>query len=120
MEDEDEISGYMNQKVAFTALTVASPDAVYGESEETGAEGDETPAFWYGWDGSGQEGDDLYFFAKKDGELYEFAVESSLCDKDSDVYKAVQELKPGDQIDLEGFLYWYEGMLPHITKVVSY
>ena len=120
MEDEDEISRYMNQKVAFTDLTVAAPDAKSGEDEETEAEADDAPAFLYGWDGSGQEGDDLYFFAKKDGELYEFAVESSLCDKDSDVYKAVQELKPGDQIDLEGFLYWYEGMLPHITKVVSY
>ena len=120
MEDEDEISRYMNQKVAFTDLTVAAPDAKSGEDEETEAEADEAPAFLYGWDGSGQEGDDLYFFAEKDGKKYEFVVESSLCDKDSDVYKAVQELKPGDQIDLEGFLYWYEGMLPHITKVVSY
>ena len=117
MEDEDEISRYMNQKVAFTDLTVAAPDAKSGEDEETEAEADDAPAFLYGWDGSGQEGDDLYFFAEKDGKKYEFVVESSLCDKDSDVYKAVKELKVGDQIDLEGFLYWYEGMQPHITSV---
>ena len=117
MEDEDEISKYMNQKVAFTDLTVAAPDAKSGEDEETEAEADDAPAFLYGWDGSGQEGDDLYFFAEKDGKKYGFVVESSLCDKDSDVYKAVKELKVGDQIDLEGFLYWYEGMQPHITSV---
>jgi hypothetical protein len=44
-------------------------------------------------------------------------VESYLCDKDSDVYKAVEELQVGDVVDLEGFLYWYEGPNPHITSV---
>ena len=36
---------------------------------------------------------------------------------DSDVYTAVRELKVGDVVDLEGFLYWYEGANPHITSV---
>ena len=71
----------------------------------------------YGWDGSGSEGDDLYFNAAKDGKVYTFVVESYLCGPDSDVYKAVKELKAGDTIDMEGFLYWYEGMQPHITSV---
>ena len=48
---------------------------------------------------------------------YTFTVESYLCDKDSDVYKAVQNLKVGDVVDMEGFLYWYEGVNPHITSV---
>ena len=26
-------------------------------------------------------------------------------------------LKVGDTVDLEGFLYWYEGVNPHITSV---
>ena len=52
-----------------------------------------------------------------DGNTYTFTVESYLCDKDSDVYKAVQNLKVGDVVDMEGFLYWYEGVNPHITSV---
>jgi hypothetical protein len=74
-------------------------------------------AFLYNWDGSGSEGDDLYFSASKDGKVYTFVVESYLCGPDTDVYKAVKELKAGDTIDMEGFLYWYEGMQPHITSV---
>ena len=26
-------------------------------------------------------------------------------------------LKKGDVVDMEGFLYWYEGVNPHITAV---
>jgi hypothetical protein len=33
------------------------------------------------------------------------------------VYKAVKGLRVGDKIDLEGFLYWYNGANPHITSV---
>ena len=32
-------------------------------------------------------------------------------------HQAVRELKVGDTVDLEGFLYWYEGAQPHITSV---
>ena len=32
--------------------------------------------------------------------------------------KNLIELKIGDKIDMEGFLYWYEGANPHITSVV--
>ena len=34
-----------------------------------------------------------------------------------DVYEAVKALNVGDTVDLEGFLYWYEGANPHITSV---
>ena len=44
-------------------------------------------------------------------------MESYLCDASSDVYKAVQGLTIGAAVNLEGFLYWYEGANPHITKV---
>ena len=41
-------------------------------------------------------------------------MESYLCGADTDVYKAVKNLKVGDTVDLEGFLYWYEGVQsPH-------
>lgn len=96
-----------NQLVSFTGMKVeASKDA----------EGKEV-AFLYKWDGSGAEGDDLYFNVSANGKTYSFTVESYLCDKDSEVYKAVKELKVGDTVDMEGFLYWYEGVNPHITKV---
>ena len=71
----------------------------------------------YKWDGSGQDGDDLYFNVSKDGKTYSFTVESYLCDKSTEVYQAVKNLKAGDVVDMEGFLYWYEGVNPHITSV---
>ena len=105
----DELIDDINSKVAFKNLTVAGiedPD-----------NGDELVAYLYNWDGSGTEGDDLYFAVENDEGTYLFTVESDLCDKDSDVYKAVENLKVGDVIDVEGFLYWYEGPQPHITSV---
>jgi hypothetical protein len=73
--------------------------------------------FTYGADGSGAQGDDLYFKVSDGTDVHTFTVESYLCDKDTDVYKAVESLNVGDTVDLEGFLYWYEGANPHITSV---
>lgn len=101
---------YQNQKVAFTGMTIAPSKDPEGKEV----------AFLYNYDGSGSAGEnaDLYFNvedAKKN--VYSFTVESYLTDESSDVYKAVTQLKVGDSVDLEGFLYWYEGANPHITKV---
>lgn len=101
---KEELADDMNKLVSFTGLTVEAAN-------------DKGDAFMYNWDGSGSEGNDLYFNASINGETYTFTVESYLCDKDSDVYKAVKELKVGDVIDMEGFLYWYNGANPHITSV---
>ena len=103
----DELIDHQNQLVSFKGMTVEA---------KTDEEGNEH-AFFYNWDNSGQEGDDLYFDASINGETYSFTIESYLCDSESDVYKAVKELKVGDVIDMEGFLYWYEGANPHITAV---
>lgn len=65
----------------------------------------------------GQPGDDIYVTLTKDGAEYSFCVEVYLTGTDTDVYKAVEALKEGDVIDVEGFLYWYDGINPHITKV---
>lgn len=100
----DDLASYMNQFVSFNGMTV----------EAAGEAGD---AFLYNWDGSGSQGDDLYFNVSKDGQTYSFTVESYLCGADTDVYKAVEALNVGDTVDLEGFLYWYEGPNPHITSV---
>ena len=104
----DELIDYQNEFVSFKGLTVEAA----GEDDN----GNDV-AFLYNWDGSGEDGDDLYFNVSIDGETYTFTVESYLCDKTTDVYAAVKELKIGDKIDAEGFLYWYEGVNPHITAV---
>ena len=102
----DELINHMNEFVAFKGLTVA-PSKIEGDDKEY--------AFLYGWDGSGSRednggvGSDLYFNVELNGNVYNFCVESYLCGADTDVYKAVEGLKVGDVIDLEGFLYWYNG-----------
>jgi len=103
----DELVQHQNKFVSFKGMTIeASKDA----------DGNEV-AFLYNWDGSGQEGDDLYFNASVDGKTYNFTIEKYLCGADTEVYKAVKNLKIGDTVDMEGFLYWYEGVNPHITAV---
>lgn len=98
-----------NQKVSFTGLTV---------EPSIDPEGNEV-AFLYSSDGSGtrEDNNDLYFNVSYNGETYTFVVESYLCNNESEVYKAVENLNIGDVIDCEGFLYWYEGVNPHITSV---
>lgn len=100
----DELISHQNELVSFTGMTVEAAD-------DSGA------AFLYNWDGSGTEGDDLYFNASYNGETYTFTIESYLCDSSSEVYSAVKNLEVGQTIDMEGFLYWYEGVNPHITSV---
>ena len=107
----DELIDHQNEKVAFKGMTVEA---------STDADGNEA-AFLYNWDGSGEEGSDsdLYFNVSVNGNTYTFCVEYYLCGPDSQAYQAVQNLKVGDVIDLEGFLYWYEGVQPHITAVTA-
>ncbi|MBR6615839.1 MAG: hypothetical protein IKK95_07760 [Lachnospiraceae bacterium] len=105
--DKEELISHQNKFVAFKGLTVEASKAADGSDV----------AFLYNWDGSGEDGNDLYFNASVNGKTYTFTVESYLCDNTTDVYKAVKELKIGDKIDMEGFLYWYEGVNPHITAV---
>ena len=66
---------------------------------------------------NGQPGDDIYVTVSLNGQKYSFCVEVYLTGPDTDVYKAVGELKAGDQVDIEGFLYWYEGVNTHITAI---
>ena len=61
--------------------------------------------------------DDIYVTVAKDGKSYSFCVEFYLTNADTDVYKTVSELKAGDVIDVDGFLYWYQGVNTHITAV---
>jgi len=106
---KDELIDHQNQNVSFKGMTVEA---------KTDEDGNEL-AYFYNWDNSGTQGDDLYFDVSLNGETYSFTVESYLCDAESDVYKAVEALNAGDVIDMEGFLYWYEGANPHITAVTA-
>ena len=98
----DELINCQNELVAFKGMTVEAYD-------ETGA------AFAY--KNAENKTDDLYFKVSKDGTTYDFCVEFYLCGNETEVYKAVEALEVGEVIDLEGFLYWYNGANPHITSV---
>lgn len=91
---KEEIIDKQNKFVAFKGMTV---EAVTYKNDEPG--------------------DDIYVTLSKDGVSYDFCVEMYLTGPDTELYKAVQALNVGDVVDVEGFLYWYEGMNPHITSV---
>ena len=66
---------------------------------------------------NGEPGDDIYVTVTKGDADYSFCVERYLTGPETDVYKAFADLKAGDVIDVDGFLYWYEGVNTHITAV---
>ena len=103
MASEDLIDD-MNKKVAIKGATIVAANA-------------DGATFLYKWNGAGSEGDDLYFNVQIDGKTYTLVVESYLCGLGSETYEAVRGLKVGDVIDIEGFLYWYNGAQPHVYKV---
>ncbi|MBQ3934399.1 MAG: hypothetical protein II715_01160 [Clostridia bacterium] len=102
----DELAKHMNEFVTFKGVKIE-------------AKGEEGLPFFYGWDNSGkdQQDADLYFDISYNGNKYTFLVEYYLRNADTDTYKAVKDLKVGDTVDLEGFMYWYEGPQAHITGV---
>ena len=104
---KDELINHQNEYFTLKGATVVG-------------RGDDKVAFQYSWDGSGSHDDnsDLYFDVEVNGQTFSLTVESYLTGNDTDVYKAVEALNVGDVIDVEGFLYWYEGVNPHITSVV--
>ena len=104
----DELESHQNEFVSFTGMTVEAAG-----QDDSGND----VAFLYNYDGSGADGDDLYFNASYNGQTYTFTIESYLCDSSTEVYAAVKNLQIGQTINMEGFLYWYEGVNPHITSV---
>ena len=91
---KEELINKQNMLVSFKGLTVEGIS--YKDSE---------------WD------PDIYLAVNYNGASYSFCVENYLCGPDTDVYKTVAALEAGDKIDVEGFLYWYEGVNTHITAV---
>ena len=90
----EELINYQNQKVAFKGLTV---EKVEYKNEEPG--------------------DDIYVTLSNGEESYSFCVEVYLTGVDTEVYTTVGELEVGDKVDVEAFLYWYNGANPHITAI---
>ena len=88
-----EIIGHMNELAVFNGLTVES--------------------FTY----KNGEGTDIYLTLSYNGQNYEFCVESYLTSAETDVYKTVAALEQGDVVNVTSFLYWYEGMNPHIIGI---
>jgi hypothetical protein len=105
-----DLETYINTLVAFKGLTVAA---------STDANGNEV-AFLYKWDGSGSQGDDIYFNVTDGTNTYTFTINAYMVGygAGSDVYAAAEALNVGDVIDVEGFLYWYNGAQPHCTSIV--
>lgn len=91
---KDEMFDHQNELAAFKGMTVKAIEYKNGEP-----------------------GDDIYVTLTKDGADYSFCVEVYLTGTDSDVYKTVSSLKTDDVVDVEAFVYWYEGMNPHITSI---
>ena len=90
----DELIKHQNKFVSFKGLTVEGIEYKNGEP-----------------------GDDIYVTVGYNGASYSFCVERYLTGPETEVYTAVGALKAGDVVDIEGFLYWYEGVNTHITSV---
>ena len=90
----EDLIKHQNQKVAFKGLTIEAIEYKNGEP-----------------------GDDIYVTVSLNGQNYSFCVERYLTGPETEVYAAVGALNAGDVVDVEGFLYWYEGVNTHITSV---
>ena len=97
----DALINDMNKFISLKGMTVVAQN-------EDGA------AFEYQ---GGIQGKDIYFTLSNGNATISCCIESYLTGADSDVYKAVEALQVGDVVDAEGFLYWYNGANPHITKI---
>lgn len=64
-----------------------------------------------------EPGDDIYLTLTDGEDDYNFCVEVYLTGVDTEVYTTVGALEAGDKVDVEAFLYWYEGVNPHITAI---
>ena len=91
----DELINYQNMFVSFKGLTVEAVEYKNGEP-----------------------GDDVYVTVGYNGASYDFCIEIYLTGAETEVYQTVGTLAVGDVVDIEGFLYWYEGVNTHITNII--
>ncbi len=90
----DELIDHQNEKVLFKGMTVEAVEYKNGEP-----------------------GDDIYLTLSYNGASYDFCVERYLTDPSTDVYIDAGDLAAGNVVDIECFLYWYQGPNPHIIGI---
>ena len=90
----EELIAHQNEFVSFTGLTIEAIEYKNGEP-----------------------GDDIYVTVGYNGASYDFCVERYLTGPETEVYATVGTLNVGDVVNVEGFLYWYEGVNTHITAI---
>jgi len=90
----DDLVAHQNQMVKFTDMTVVS--VAYKNDEP---------------------GDDIYVTLSKNDANYDFCVEYYLNGSDEAFYNQFASLEAGQVVDVEGFLYWYNGANTHITSI---
>ena len=90
----DELINHQNELVAFNGMTIEAIEYKNGEP-----------------------GDDIYVTVGYNGASYSFCVERYLTGPETEVYTTVGTLNVGDVVNVEGFLYWYEGVNTHITAI---
>ncbi|MDO5109279.1 MAG: hypothetical protein Q4D59_05025 [Erysipelotrichaceae bacterium] len=115
----DKLIDSINQKVVFKGLKIEPAEFTEGGGvyEVYKNEAGEDQGYMYKYNGTGAQGDDVYFTVSKDGVNFTFLVRSYLTDSSTDVYKAAEAFEIGKTYDLEGFLYWYNGANPYITNI---
>ena len=92
----EELINFQNQKAIFNGLTVEKIEYKNGEP-----------------------GDDIYLTFGYNGASYDFCVERYLTDPNTEVYQTVATLNVGDVVNVEGFVYWYNGVNTHITNITK-
>ena len=107
--DEKALQARMNLKISMKDLVVSES---YDKENRVSAS-------LYKWDGSGAagSGDDVYFSASQDDHSSLLVIESDEHPEDSEVYKAACGLSVGDIVDIEGYMYWYNGPNIHVSSI---
>lgn len=94
ISDSEKLAAYMNQKIAMKGLEVVEVSVKDSEYDP-----------------------DLYITCKLGDIEVNLCVENYLTGPDTEVYMTGKDLTAGTIIDVEGFLYWYEGANPHVTSI---
>jgi hypothetical protein len=110
MSNTAELQKNMNKAVAIKGAEIVA-STVENDATEY--------AFLYKWNGTGQQGDDIYFNVKIGSETFTFVVESDLTPASDAAYKAIEAAKIGDKLDLGGFLYWYNAPQIQVTSAAA-
>ncbi len=96
----DELIKHMNKRVTFKGMVVENAEFKNGDQD-----------------------DDIYITASKDGVTVNFCVERYMFNLESNAekreYRNLGRLKAGTVVDIEAFLYWYEGANPHVITATE-